>query len=536
MNLDVKTLILRFRDLGIGKGETIKHHKSIIGDKDFVWWAWWNKAGETIPDDAFRHFQAKAESGNFSVYLLDSGQKEIYEAKCSNIKWEISHAPCASPAPDRTPEYYRGQKYLAWFEFTEISEKPCEESILKQFTYSLVDEFFEERCSKYTDFYGKRIFSIDELIQQNRSIWFIRDFRDGDLTNEIKLLDNRKIKPSHFVEEYIQRSSQNLLWISDLHYSTDHHGFPLNGSVSKNPLGLSIENALKASKNENIGGVIVSGDITWQAAGNEFKLAKSFFEWAKSWGGLENYQFAICPGNHDIAFSDDPSKKGVEITKASDEACGAFGDFYEDLFYQKPNTYLSSGRRFLLGNVIPIEIVCLNSSFLTQKKGLFQGHGFLGQSQLNDAAEQMSWKPNIEPLAFRIAVLHHHLLPVTFRDIPEAGRQYSVVLDAEAFSQWLVEYRVRLVLHGHMHNPFVSRVIKPISIDSPDKRWHEYYVLGMGSTGVEKTHLGEIAKNTIGILKFKKKEVEVIYYQIDPTNKPSPIYSFDIPYEGSEKT
>jgi 3',5'-cyclic AMP phosphodiesterase CpdA len=535
MSGNVKTLILRFRDLGIGKGETIKQHKSIIADKGFVWWGWWNKAGETIPDDTFRYLKRKAGSESLSVYLLDSGQKKIYEAKCSNIKWNTSHTPHASPDSDSTPEYYREQKYLTWFKFTEISEEPCEESILGKLTYFRVDNFFEDQRSKYIDFYGKRVFSIDELVQQNRSIWFIRDFEEGDLINEIKLLSNRKIKPSHFTEEYIQCSSQNLLWVSDLHYSRDYHGFPLEGTVIRNKLGLRIEDALKNNEYNNIGGVIVSGDITWKATKEEFKLAESFFAWAKSWGDIDNYQFAICSGNHDIAFSADPSEKGAEITKASDEACAAYGDFYEDLFYQKPNIYLSSGRKFLLGNAIPVEIVCLNSSFLAQEKGLFQGHGFLGQPQLNDAAEQMNWKPDSDPLAFRIAVLHHHLLPVTFREIPETGRQYSVVLDAEAFSQWLVKYRIRLVLHGHMHNPFVSRVVKPISIDSPNKHWFEYYVLGMGSSGVKIEHLGESRKNTIGILKFKKNKVEVIYYQIDPMHNPSCLYSFEIPYEGSEK-
>ena len=162
---------------------------------------------------------------------------------------------------------------------------------------------------------------------------------------------------------------------------------------------------------------------------------------------------------------------------------------------------------------------------------LFQGHGFLGWQQFDDAAAQMGWKKNVEPLTFRIVVLHHHLLPVTFREIPEAGRHYSVILDAEALSRWIVEYRVRLVLHGHMHQPFQVRVSKPIDIDNPEKEWFEYYVLGMGSTGAAQKHLGEIGQNTIGVLKFEKHKVQVIYYEIYPTNNPRDIYTIEIPYE-----
>jgi predicted phosphodiesterase len=540
-NNDVETLILRFRDLVTPRGDTIKKHKEKCDEKGSVWWGWWSKAGETIPDNTFRILKKKATSDKkLTVYLLDSGQRKLFEAQCLDIHWEIDHKVCGAPEKekDNTPKYYIDQEYLAWFNFSDISTGPCDERVLKNFTYIGVDDFFEDYSSKYTAFYNKRIDSIDELIQQNRSIWFIRGFKKGDLTHVIKLFDRRETEPAHFIDEYLQPISRNLLWVSDLHYSysNDHYGFSIDcQDVVKESIELRIEHALNKNGIKDIGGVIISGDITWKASKEEFELANSFTSWAKRWGKLGNYQFAICPGNHDIAFSADPSKKKAKITKAPDEARAQFEDFYKELFYMKPNEYISSGRRFLLGNAVPVEIVCLNSSYLTQHEDFYQGHGFLGRKQLDDAAERMGWQSNVDPLVFRIVVLHHHLLPVTFREIPVADRQYSVVLDAEALSRWIVEYRVRLVLHGHMHNPFMSRVSRPISIKHPDKEWFEYYVLGMGSTGAAKDHLGEIGHNTIGILKFKKHNVEIKYYTIHPINEAIEHCSIEIPYENGGK-
>jgi hypothetical protein len=535
---NVETLILRFRDLVTQKGGTIKKHKKICDETGSVWWGWWSKVGETIPAETFGALLKKARSDKkLVVYLLDSGQRKIFQAQCIDIHWQNDLSVCITPDKQKTPKYYEDQEYLAWFNFSDIPGEPCEESILNNFSYFRVDNFFENRSSKYNSFYNKRIYSIDELIQQDRSIWFVRNAKAEDPSYEIKLLDPRKIKPAPFVEEYIQNPSQHLLWVSDLHYSNsdDHYGFPVDkGDEIKENIELRIEDSLKRNGINDIGGVIISGDITWKAAKEEFDLANSLISWASSWGKLENYQFTICPGNHDIAFSDDSSVKGAKITKAPCEARAGFEDFYETLFYMKPNEYISSGRRFLLGKAVPVEIVCLNSSYLTQHEDLFQGHGFLGRKQLDDAAAQMGWKINVEPMVFRIVVLHHHLLPVTFREIPEAGRQYSVILDAEALSRWIVEYRIRLVLHGHMHQPFQSRVSKPIDIKNPERGWFEYYVLGMGSTAAAQKHLGEIGHNTIGVLKFGKHKVEVIYYTIHPSNPPQKHYSVEIPYDYQE--
>lgn len=229
------------------------------------------------------------------------------------------------------------------------------------------------------------------------------------------------------------------MWVSDLHFGPNH-GFPSKPSITSFDLGQVIESAAGTKGIKDLAGVIISGDITWNASEEDFNDAKAFFHRiGRSPSTLDSYRFAICPGNHDLRFSPAPEDKTSKIldSVASSDARKNYEKMYEDMFYLPPNEFLSLGRRFLLGGHFPVEVVCLNSSLLDQKKGWLQGLGYLGQSQLDHAAQEFGWidflpgAPDDIPRPFRIVVMHHHLLPVTFAEEPIGGMQYSAVLDAE---------------------------------------------------------------------------------------------------------
>lgn len=528
----VKTVILRFRDLVTRKGETIALHREVIEKREFVWWGWWNKAGERIPDEVFRRLKQATPPG-LPLLLVDSGRHQVFRAVCTDILWSATQEAVPSPRKQATPAYYKDQLYRAWFKFSEISPDSLDESILQSYTYVRVDSFFEGGASRYLPFYDKRIYSLDELIQQNRTMWFVRDAVPSDPIHEISLLDRSRIEPGDFPRDFRVSASTNLLWVSDLHYSMDgHHGFPVNPTVSQDSVGSAIEKCLRAESLVNLAGVIVSGDLTWRADPREYDAAISFFEWQRKWAGLSNYDFVVCPGNHDLEFTTDPSRKDLPVSETSDVTRRAYVEFYRRLFFKPPNQFLSSGRKFLVGNAFPVEIVCLNSSLLQQQKKLFQGHGFLGEGQLEDAGEQMGWNAqSTGPRTFRIVVLHHHLMPVTFREEPTTGQPYSVVLDAEALVRWLVRHRVALVLHGHMHQPFAARVERPVDPAKPEplSSWHRFHVVGLGSTGV-KGHLGEVGRNTFGVLRFTPTHLDLRLYAIAPNSPAQALWSLHIPY------
>jgi hypothetical protein len=525
---EIKTLILRFRDLVTRPGDTIAQHQAISEKSGEVWWGWWNKAGETVPDEAFRLVSRAAEAPEgLEALLLDSDRSQLFKARCREIRWNTQHSPLLSPGP--SPGYYKDRHCLAWFHFESISADPLPESVLRQFSYVEVSDFFETGESGYKAFYGKRIASARELLQQNRTIWFVRDAKPEDRVHEISLLDSHRVEPSDFPREHLISSSTDLLWVSDLHFSDDdHHAFAAKSDHSGRTVWDSIEKSLRESGIENVGGVIVSGDLVWKAAPTEFEKARSFFDGARTWGNLKNYDFLVCPGNHDIAFSSDPADKDQPVTVAPVVARAAYERFYQDLYFKKPNQFLSCGRRFLLGGAIPVEMACLNSSLLEQEKNLFQGHGFVGDPQMDHAAHELGWVvPRKRPRALRIVIVHHHLLPVTYRDVPLRQRQYSVTLDAEALTRWLLKHEVDIVLHGHQHQPFWTRVVRPIDIQETGA-WRELVIVGLGSTGVEQSHLGEIRNNVFAVLSFGERDVRFRFFSVHPDTPSKLLFDFSV--------
>lgn len=519
---EITTLFLRFRDLITAQGQTIQEHAEVIRKQGFAWWGWWNKPGERIPDDVFRHLQSLADKGPLTVYLFDSGRRQVHQAECKEIRWQTNHDIFGAPDPKRTPTYYQGAKYLAWFDLRDIVLKPEDPAILQSFTYVQVDEFFDRPPSRYTPFYGKRIASPEELRQQDRTIWFVRPFRAGDRTHEISLLDSNRVAPADFPRRVIESASPYLALTSDVHFSVDkHHGFPTDPVEGKADLGIRIERCLSDHKVTSLAGFVVAGDLTWKAVKEEYALAKTFLEKVGSWAKLDNYQFMVCPGNHDLAFTTDPAKPDQKVTLAPTEARRAYEAFYESLFYLSPNKFLCSGRRFLLAGSVPVDVVALNSSLLEQYKGAFQGHGFVGEEQLRHAAAEMGWTRNpdpVHPRPFRIAVVHHHLVPVTYQEELKHGQLYSVALDAEAIARWVVDHRVDLVVHGHMHQPFFVEVNRPVDPLKPGNAWQKFKILGLGSAGVEAGHLGETKNNTFAVLDFSVRgKVTIKVYTVHPT-------------------
>src|SRR5215210_3840719 len=531
---EIKTLILRFRDLSTSPGDTIARHRATAKTSGSVWWGWWHKDGETIPDDAFRAIaNAASVDAGVDILLFDSDRRQIFEANCVRVSWDNVHHPIyPREQPELVPEYYQGRPCLAWFRFVSISE-PRPKSILQKHSYVDVPEFFTSGESGYRLFDGKRISSVEELRQQNRTIWFIRDVGNDDPTHEIKLFDSHQIEPSDFLREHIVSSSTDLLWVSDLHFSEDHlHAFALETSPTG---GRSAWDSIKLKLNDlgiqTVAGVIASGDFAWKAAPLEFDQArKSFFDKALDWSKeLKNYHFLVCPGNHDLCFSSSPADKTQPVSVASAEARAAYENFYQNLYFKRPNAYLSCGRRFLLGGVIPVEIASLNSCLLDQKKDLFQGQGFVGEDQMRDAARQLGWESHrTGPRAVRIVVIHHHLLPVSYSEAPFLGWQYSLTLDAEALMRWLLENDVDLVLHGHQHQPFYTQVVRPIDLEGKEMSLREITVVGLGSTGVDLGHLGETKNNMFALVRFGLQEARFQFFSINPKTPSKELFEFRV--------
>lgn len=535
---EFETIILRFRDLSTSPGGTITNHKKFIDESDesYVWWAWWNKAGEKVPAESFNYIVSKIRNeGKFGIFLFDSGQHKFYKATITDIKWNITYSRYSSPEPERTPIYYNQNAYLAWFKITSIEEIP-EDNVVMQYSYCHVYDIFESGEAIFADFYNKVVFSADELQHQERTIWFVRKFRQADSKHEIKIYDSGQVRPADFPEYVISAKGDTFLWLSDLHISNNYHAFSMRDDETEHKISLleSITKELKTERIDSIAGIIITGDLTWSASKDEFEQVASFLKDAMSRFSLTNNQIFLCPGNHDIRFTDEPWKSNAPVERALNDAKENYINFYSELYNINPNNWLCSGKRIVTGSGFCLDIVLLNSSYLTQQRHVFQGHGFVGQAQREHVQNKMNWTTlnDQSPKTFRIVAMHHHLIPV-LSETPKFEEVPSTAYDASALLDWFAENEINLVLHGHMHHAHQAEMI--IKKQNTDAHKHPFNIISMGSSGVIADKLPEGTNNMISLITFKRKLVTIKLLRITPnTNIPidkREVFTVDIPYE-----
>lgn len=487
---DLTTMILRFRDLSTNSGQTIKLHREKIKDCQFTWWGWWHKAHETVPVKSFHKFnEVIKNSGPIEILLFDTGRIAVYKAMLEEIVWEIDDERGAteilSPDPEATPKYYEGRTLLAWVKITEIGKIDKKEDILRKFTYVKIEELFKSGKSEFNKYYGKQIYGFEELKNQERTIWFVRPYSNTDLTGAItedNFTSIELIHPDNFSNTLVDHPSARLLWLSDIHFSKEHHAFPLKkGTQRGRNLAEAIRRDLEMVGIRSVGGILVTGDLTWASEAEEFEMAGIFLDDVMSWSTLKPKHVVICPGNHDLPFSNKPWEKGKEVPQISKKAKEPYEKFYQAFYGQEANEYLASGRRFLLKKSVSVEIASLNSSYLLQTPKVFQGSGYVGDDQLQFVQKQMEWglldHDTLRP--FRIMMMHHHLVPVIPYEIAEYGYTPSIVYDSGDVCNWVEANKIDLVLHGHMHHTKVVKESRAKNLTAPN--WHDFVIASLGS-------------------------------------------------------
>lgn len=521
--MDFKTLILRFRDLDIAENETIKRHQSIIDEKDYVWWAWWKKGNEKTPQDEFGALNTQADNSPIEVFLVDSGQRKLYKALCAQIKAN-KNKKIESPEKDATPDYYRNSNYHAWFKFTSITE--CVDDELRNYSYVNVDSLFSEGEVNYTCFDNKQIYSIKELIQQERTVWFVRESKDTDSQNEIVLLNSDYVQPNNFSKKYFQSHGSSLLWLSDLHLADSD--FSVDNDETTKSLFEHIQACLSNSQDE-IGGLIITGDITSTAEKNGFEKATKLIDDLSRNYVFTNENIAICPGNHDFKFSQkdlDVDEKPKAVSKLYTKA---YSKFYKSVYNISPNEYYCCGKKILLSSGHVVEIVALNSLYLQQHQN-FNGHGYLSEKQLNFVATEMGWNNKKARNVIRIVMMHHHYLPVCYTEAIDVKRASSVVYDSDRLMNWMIKHDVKVLLHGHKHKSIVAQVTYPdtsLSNENNETQMKKISVIGMGGTGCKHT------QNLFGTLGFDDNKLYIKFYQIysDESSEDSEYQTIVLPLE-----
>lgn len=505
-----KTVALRFRDFGV---DTIAEHNAVVAANGQVWWGWWNKPDEKTPRAVLGAFQNEIdEHGFLQIFLVDSGGERLFSARLGAIAVDpLTESPADPTDRQLVPGYYRERPFKVWFRFdSEIELHPSE--TITGFSYDEVppDQFVLDASSDAFD--NKRVWSLREMLdRRHRTMYFLRPAVAEDSTHEVRL--DAPPAPAPFQPRIFESDSNYLAFFSDLHLSEDHHAFALEPAAGNPDLVTVLDDDVRTGLSDvRPAAVVLSGDLTWRANTSEFELARQFVSKLRSaWDLSLEHQVLAIPGNHDIthveADPDTPLIDAPEPGQVADEGAeAAYRAFVSQALKFNANSFMSMGRRILLANGVPVDVLALNSCRLEQ--AAYAGYGFVGRDQVIAAFSEMGWRVGGESgPRLRVLVLHHHVLPVVPLERLGADR-YSLTLDAGELLHVALEYGVDLIVHGHQHQPFVgtfSRAV-PGSPYSPRRRVVAH---GAGSIGVA-GHLGPIGRNAYSLVHVTDREVAIV--------------------------
>jgi predicted phosphodiesterase len=463
------TIILRFRDTEKDI-DTISEHINMIDSKGFTWWGWWKKSSETIDVEIFRSLKNKISNGEIKkIGLFDRTTNRFFIAQISNIEYNIDFK-INSPQANATPNYYNQVKLHCWFYLCDI-----------------------------------QLISLEE---------FSKCF-----TNIPTRSDTLFVLP--YEEEYdterILIKNANVLHISDIHFGNDY-GFPFTTSLK---LGTNLLDIIRKyfhfQNKKEIGLLIVSGDITSRGdmgvlQGPASEFLKRLCEVLK----INNNQVVIVPGNHDIPLKD------ANFHDYNHE--NSFKLFLKDFYGESKE--INGYEKFITNQGFKIDILKINSARLRNKAE--SNFGYVGWDDYRYLIEENKKDDD----AFKIAVLHHHLIPVPTEEPIDSEYPYgsiSVTLDAGKVIEGLHHYDFDIVLHGHQHLPGLNKISRGLFNGDSINLDKSLLMSGAGSAGAKVERLnGQLRNNSFSILSLSEKNMKIESVQYNSMREPFKLFDTEI--------
>lgn len=118
-------ILLRFRDIGVNDGESVRLHSEIAEKKDFVWWGWIRREGhEQCPWELLVQQSRLLASGPCQVGFVHTGANAFYAAELRVIHAHPRGEPLIAPELGRTPRYMHERKCAVWFGISYLRSAP----------------------------------------------------------------------------------------------------------------------------------------------------------------------------------------------------------------------------------------------------------------------------------------------------------------------------------------------------------------------------------------------------------------------------
>lgn len=453
------------------------------------------------------------------IGLFDSGNGVVYTAWVSQVippKDNVSPPLLPVPKVDAklVPEYYRNSPFSrAWMRLVEIDPNPID--FFDEYSFDEVPQLHNYNESVLAQLKGKVIKSPNELRGMDTTIWSVRRKRDTDLDKEIILTTGSITSPISW--DAVSAQYDTILHITDPHFAVGEHEnqhiWRLEGGKGKRP---TLAEAIKQGlDNEQIGLVIITGDLTFTGTPEEFKAATQSFNSLSGKYNLDPNRFVIVPGNHDIQWTKEQSYvENAPVTEATEEAIANYRTFYRGFYGHDADPTLAMGRRFVLPCGLALEVCGVNSSSLETGKHFLAGMGRIEESSFKKVANELRWGKQ-DGLALRLLATHHHL--TLTENLEPAGDYYTgfgIAVDAPRIMRLAAAYGVQLALHGHKHRAFIWRSGVYELPENTHQRWQlgNVSILGGGSAGSIST---DSKKNYFNLIKLNSEGLELIMYRAE---------------------
>jgi 3',5'-cyclic AMP phosphodiesterase CpdA len=253
-----------------------------------------------------------------------------------------------------------------------------------------------------------------------------------------------QINPADRLDSYFQSSSGaalesiRIVHVSDLHFV---NGKALNAlkSCSSGVHGHDL-NVLPALKSE-VGTlkpdfIVSTGDQTTFGDQTSLTACRAFLEQLASESEVPLDRLYCIPGNHDVLLH---------------YYCGFFSSKrnYEKIF----GSVKVADYKEVAGNKVAFFSF---DSTLERKSGMFWplvgSRGKISPQSFNDFNSGRRQKHDLREY-FKIALIHHHPLPIPFKTHPE-DIELTTMVNGGSFIAHMQESGINLILHGHEHHPY----------------------------------------------------------------------------------
>ncbi|RYH53415.1 MAG: hypothetical protein EON54_13725 [Alcaligenaceae bacterium] len=207
------------------------------------------------------------------------------------------------------------------------------------------------------------------------------------------------------------------------HLSDLHFGNP-NSHLTREDVARAMDAVLSQLKADT-SFLVISGDITFQGKEDGYLEAKDAIKAAITRKGLPASNVLMCPGNHDIV---------KEAT--STPFFTAFDAWSTGIRNDKSCTFAGASARLIQNDTA--DFLLLNSAYHADHKmglvDLISTEKLLASAGITkDSAHRL-----------RLAVVHHHVVPVLEEDVSTTRNAYSLI-------KLLIKYGFASLMHGHQH-------------------------------------------------------------------------------------